>query len=579
MKSQYDSPLAKRTINYNRNKLTTPTFQKIRLFKTKQNLSSSDLMINIPQDHNFTLKMTKNQEINLKKSKNPIEYDSEYLKSDLIAFRSEVQKRKNELLLLKIKYGKLLVDNINNKTLIANILCIPMNKLINRQILLSEINNCELSKEVRQTLKYAYKILVLKMELNSKKELLSKKILYLNMLNENSKINVLSHLQSEYFIKCEQQRSLLKVLTKLEEKYNLQENEILELEEKLKNKNIKSENLIGKEVQDFEQLSKIIGQKDDIMKEINVLNNKINKKQRIYHGKRNEIKSLEKSNSYEQYKLKLIKVHPNTLSGLNDQILKKKKSQEEEEIFMKNQKEEIKNLQEEFLNLKVKLKNYIDEKTKLIEKSHEGKNDIEYLESLLNELDSIKKIKSETEQNINKRQQELKEIETKYKEEFEQNDKQIQINIDIKKELKKNIETLNKKLNKTVNKKNGIKSKINQAQNEINKLNKNEIIIKKKLERKNTTLKEKLDKEFEEKKNNYGQRLKKEIEDLKIEQEKLINDKKGMEDENKLMQEKIIELDNELADYDHILEEFNKVRDKMGSYMFKELVDNIPGQK
>lgn len=579
MKSQYDSPLAKRTINYNRNKLTTPTFQKIRLFKTKQNLSSSDLMINIPQDHNFTLKMTKNQEINLKKSKNPIEYDSEYLKSDLIAFRSEVQKRKNELLLLKIKYGKLLVDNINNKTLIANILCIPMNKLINRQILLSEINNCELSKEVRQTLKYAYKILVLKMELNSKKELLSKKIMYLNMLNENSKINVLSHLQSEYFIKCEQQRSLLKVLTKLEEKYNLQENEILELEEKLKNKNIKSENLIGKEVQDFEQLSKIIGQKDDIMKEINVLNNKINKKQRIYHGKRNEIKSLEKSNSYEQYKLKLIKVHPNTLSGLNDQILKKKKSQEEEEIFMKNQKEEIKNLQEEFLNLKVKLKNYIDEKPKLIEKSHERKDDIKYLESLLNELDSIKKIKSETEQNINKRQKELKEIETKYKEEFEQNDKQIQINIDIKKELKKNIETLNKKLNKTVNKKNGIKSKINQAQNEINKLNKNEIIIKKKLERKNTTLKEKLDKEFEEKKNNYGQRLKKEIEDLKIEQEKLINDKKGMEDENKLMQEKIIELDNELADYDHILEEFNKVRDKMGSYMFKELVDNIPGQK
>ena len=579
MKSQYDSPLAKRTINYNRNKLTTPTFQKIRLFKTKQNLSSSDLMINIPQDHNFTLKMTKNQEINLKKSKNPIEYDSEYLKSDLIAFRSEVQKRKNELLLLKIKYGKLLVDNINNKTLIANILCIPMNKLINRQILLSEINNCELSKEVRQTLKYAYKILVLKMELNSKKELLSKKILYLNKLNENSKINVLSHLQSEYFIKCEQQRSLLKVLTKLEEKYNLQENEILELEEKLKNQNIKSENLIGKEVQDFEQLSKIIGQKDDIMKEINVLNNKINKKQRIYHGKRNEIKSLEKSNSYEQYKLKLIKVHPNTLSGLNDQILKKKKSQEEEEIFMKNQKEEIKNLQEEFLNLKVKLKNYIDEKTKLIEKSHEGKDDIEYLESLLNELDSIKKIKSETEQNIGERQQELKEIETKYKEEFEQNDKQIQINIDIKKELKKNIETLNKKLNKVVNKKNGIKSKINQAQNEINKLNKNEIIIKKKLERKNTTLKEKLDKEFEEKKNNYGQRLKKEIEDLKIEQEKLINDKKGMKDENKLMQEKIIELDNELADYDHILEEFNKVRDKMGSYMFKELVDNIPGQK
>lgn len=579
MKSQYDSPLAKRRIYFTKNKLTTPTFQKIKLFKTKHNLSSSNLLIDIQQDHNFTLKITKNQSINLKKSKNPIEYDSENLKSDLIAFRSEVQKRKNELLLLKIKYNKLLVDNINNKTLIANILCIPTNKLINRKILLFDINNHQLSKEERQTLKYAYKILVLKMELNSKKESLSNKIMFLNMLNDNSKMNVLSHLQSEYFIKCEQQRSLLKVLTKLEEKYNLQESEILELEGKLKNKNIKSENLIGKEVKDYEQLNKIIGQKDDIMKEINMLNNKINQKLRKYNGKRNEIRNLVKSNSYEEYKLKLTKVHPNILSGLNNQILQKKKSQEETEIFMKNQNEEIKYLQEEFRNLNNKLKNYIAEKPILIEKSKEAQKDIEILESLLTELDSMKKMKAEAEENINKRQQELNETETKNNEEFQQNEKQIQINIGIKKELKKNIEVLNKKLNKTVNKKNAIKSKINQAQNELNKLNKNEIIIKKKFERKNTTLKEKLEKELEEKKNNYGQKIKKEIEDLKIEQENLINDKKRIEEENKLMQEKIREFDKELADYDHILEEFNKVRDKMGTFMYKELVDNIQSQK
>ena len=579
MKSQYDSPLAKRRINFTKNKLTTPTFQKIKLFKIKPNLSSSNLLIDIQQDHNYTLKITKNQAINLKKSKNPIEYDSENLKSDLIAFRSEVQKRKNELLLLKIKYNKLLVDNINNKTLIANILCIPMNKLINRKILLFDINNHQLSKEERQTLKYAYKILVLKMELNSKKESLSNKIMFLNMLNDNSKMNVLSHLQSEYFIKCEQQRSLLKVLTKLEEKYNLQESEILELEGKLKNKNIKSENLIGKEVKDYEQLNKIIGQKDDIMKEINMLNNKINQKLRKYNGKRNEIRNLIKSNSYEEYKLKLTKVHPNILSGLNSQILQKKKSQEETEIFMKNQYEEIKYLQEEFSNLNNKLKNYISEKPILIEKSKEAQKDIEILESLLTELDSMKKMKAEAEENINKRQQELNETETKNNEEFQQNEKQIQINIGIKKELKKNIEVLNKKLNKTVSKKNAIKSKINQAQNELNKLNKNEIIIKKKFERKNTTLKEKLEKELEEKKNNFGQRLKKEIEDLKIEQENLINDKKRIEDENKLVQEKIREFDKELADYDHILEEFNKVRDKMGTFMYKELVDNIQSQK
>ena len=59
MKSQYDSPLAKRRIYYTKNKLTTPTFQKIKLFKTKHNLSSSNLLIDIQQDHNFTLKIAK----------------------------------------------------------------------------------------------------------------------------------------------------------------------------------------------------------------------------------------------------------------------------------------------------------------------------------------------------------------------------------------------------------------------------------------------------------------------------------------------------------------------------------------
>ena len=162
MKIKYDSPLAKRNMNFTKEKFASKTFQETKLFKKKFNLSSS----NFETDIKFNLNRSKNLKI---KPDIKIEYDFEHLEGDLMIFHSELEKRKNELFNLKIKFNKLLTDNINNKTLIAKILSIPKNKPFNKEVLFDEIYNFKLTKEERQTLKVAYLILKLKLELESKK--------------------------------------------------------------------------------------------------------------------------------------------------------------------------------------------------------------------------------------------------------------------------------------------------------------------------------------------------------------------------------------------------------------------------
>ena len=578
MERKSDYPLAKRNIYFSKTKLTTPSFHKNKLFKKKFNLSSSDLMTDIQQGYNFTFKITNNQELKIKRVRKPIEYNSEYLKNDLIAFHSEEHKRKNELTLLKIKFSKLLLDNIHNKTLLAKILSLPTNKVINRDLVFFHLQSCKLTKKDRRSLELAYEILKLKLELNSKKNLLSDKIENLSMLNENSAMKVVSHLQSEYFIKCEQQRSLVKVLNNLEKKYILYENKIIEMEEKLNKKNIKNENLINIEIQEVEQINQMLDEKNNLIKEINKLNDKMNKQKLLFNNKKKEFKLKEIINAYEQQQLKLIKEELNIIFEQNEEILEKKKSKEETEIFLKNQIKEIKILEEEFSNLNLKLKKFTEEKNRIIQKSNEAQTTIKIIETLLKELELLEKNKTETEQVFIKKQQELNERKMQLDNENKQYSKQIQINNNIKNELKQRIQVLDKNLNKLTNENDNIKSNIDQAKNELNKLNQNEISIKKQYESNDLALKEQLKKEMEENKKKLEQKFNEkisEIDDLKKEQKKLIDNNKNIEDENKLLQEEINEYDDKLTEYDHILEKFNSAKERMSDFMFKELVNDI----
>ena len=404
MKIKYDSPLAKRNMNFTKEKFASKTFQETKLFKKKFNLSSS----NFETDIKFNLNRSKN--LKIKPDIKQIEYDFEHLEGDLMIFHSELEKRKNELFNLKIKFNKLLTDNINNKTLIAKILSIPKNKPFNKEVLFDEIYNFKLTKEERQTLKVAYLILKLKLELESKKKLFSDKLIYLNMLNENSKIKVVSYLQSEYFIKCEQQRSLINSLINYEKKYDLLENKIIELKEKLEKQCINSENLITEEYACVEQINQILNIKSDILKEINILKEKIKKHQKINKAKEREIKKLVEKNLFEQNRLKEIEDH----SFFNsDIIILKNKEKENLEMLLKKTSEEIKSLQNELFNLKIKYNNYQEEKPKLIQKYKESKNNINKIKYLEKELQSLKETIEKFKEIKKKNQGESNEIKLK----------------------------------------------------------------------------------------------------------------------------------------------------------------------
>ena len=576
MKIKFDSSSTKRkTRNFTNEKFATKTFQEITLFKKKYNLSSPNFDFDIQKFNNFKLMLSKNKTLNLKRVIKPTEYDLEFLTTDLITFRSELIKRKNELFNLKIKCTKLLTDNIKNKALIANVLSIPMNKPCNKEMLFDKIKNYKLTKEERQILNIAYEIIKLKLELNSKKKLFSENVTYLSKLIENSRVKVVSNLHNDYFIKCEQQRSLIDTLVKLEKKYDIFEKKIIELKEDLKIKCENSEILIGKEYDGVEEINQFLNEKNNILKEINLLKDKINKYEKVNNGIEREIKKLVSNNLYDQNKLKVIE--ENSYS-FNDDIDLKVKEKEDLETILQNNFDEINSLQENYFKLRTKFNNYIDEKQKLIQKSKESKKNIDKIKSLEKELKYLKENIENFKELKNKNEKELNEMNIKNDNENNNHYGYMKENESTKIELQKRIDELKLMIDKKNNEENLIESEINQRENEYNELCNKIINIKNEHDKNNLTLKEKLKNIEEEKKNDIEQKIEerqKEIDNLKEKQQNLIQNKKKLEDENELMQGEIKEFDQKLVEYDEVSEEFSKIKDKISDAMFNELLADI----
>ena len=577
MKIKYDSHLVKRKNNFPKTKqLTTSSFYTNKLLKTKSHSSTPNFKTEIKQRNNLTIKENKKPNINIKKVKKPILYDLDYLKSDLLTFRSEVQKRKNEFIRLKIKYGKLLIDNINNKTLIANIVGIPTNQLFNRKELIMKFNNCTLNQEQRQSLQFAYETLKLKLELNSKKKLLSDNVMYLSTLIQNSKMSIVSYLQSEYFIKCEQQRSLVKILAKLFKKYDEYKTEIADMESRLKMQNIKCENLFEKEYQDVDHINKMVDEKSSLVKQINGLKDKIIKHKKNYSYKEKVIQEKIKNNSYDEQQLQLLKNYSYDFSGEQIEMFQLRKSNEEIENLLKNYTEEIKALKEELLALQYKLNRYEEEKPKLIFKVNESKKIIEKIELLEKELEILKKKKEEKKEIYNKNVEEFNEIKTQVNKSNMKYSKKIKENMNIKKELKKRVQELQKKISNNTNKNNLLKSKINQGQNEYKKLDQNIKELKNHIENLDLNY-ETMEKKREEERLKEGNRKEKErkseLDNLEKEKQKLNNDNQIIENENNVLQEEIDGFDNELINYEKIEKQLKISIGKINSIIYNELLD------
>ena len=569
MSSLIESPKARKFLCFSKGKPKTPTFYNLKLYRQNANLSYSNLWLDIQNgNNNFTLKVSKNKKLILKRPRKPLEYDSENLKNDLMSFRSEVEKRKNELLRLKIKYSKLMLDNINNKTLLAQILSIPKNKLITKGALLFKIRSCKLNNEERQSLKNAHEILKLKLELNSKKKLLTEKTTYLNSLIENSKLKIINNLQDEYFIKCEQQRKLLNKLHKLENRYNNNERKVNEIKVNIKKADKESGYLYDKEGEGVDILNQSLDQRGNLMKQIHLLNDKIKKHEKDYISKEKIIREKEQNNSSNEKKLKLIKEYLNIRSEKNNEIIQLTKSQEKDETIIKNNSQEIKSLKNELNNLYNKINYYREEKPRLLRKSKESKKDIEKMISLNKELETIKNLKKETEQKHNNKQNELNEINNEFNIINKQYDEKREENINIKNELNKKIEELKEKLKEIKNKNNILEQNINKEKDKFNELEQNEIELKNQLEENDLITQQNIKKINEEKKKkiiNMIKSRKLEIEQLKKEQNKLSNNNRILEDENKVLQDELNGFDVDLNNYEEIEKDYNEAISKLNN--------------
>ena len=165
IKSQNNFQLTKIT-NINtkdQNFVTSKTFNRLPpLAKTR---SAND----IRQGYNYTLRSTTIEFNSILDNQQP-EYDPFMLKKELSYYRKNLQKKNTELILLKIKFNKLLGDNTNNKALIANALSIPPNSYITKDVLIYKIEHCELTEEHRKILKKAYEIIKIKLEIAEQKK-------------------------------------------------------------------------------------------------------------------------------------------------------------------------------------------------------------------------------------------------------------------------------------------------------------------------------------------------------------------------------------------------------------------------
>jgi chromosome segregation ATPase len=570
MSSLIESPKARKFLCFSKGKPKTPTFYNLKLYRQNANLSYSNLWLDIQNgNNNFTLKVSKNKKLILKRPRKPLEYDSENLKNDLMSFRSEVEKRKNELLRLKIKYSKLMLDNIHNKTLLAQILSIPKNKLITKGALLFKIRSCKLNNEERQSLKNAHEILKLKLELNSKKKLLTEKTTYLNSLIENSKLKVINNLQDEYFIKCEQQRKLLNKLNKLEKRYNNNERKVNEIKSNIKKEDEECEYRYEKECKGVDRINQMLDERGNLMKQIHLLNDKIKKHEKDYISKEKIIREKEQNNSSNEKKLKLIKEYLNIRSEKNNEIIQLTKSQEKDETIIKNNSEKIESLKNELNNLYNKINYYREEKPRLLRKSKESKKDIEKMISLNKELETIKNLKKETEQKHNNKQNELNEINNEFNVINKQYDEKRKENINIKNELNKKIEELKEKLKEIKNKNNILEQNINKEKDKFNELEQNEIELKNQLEENDLITQQNIKKINEEKKKkiiNMIKSRKLEIEQLKKEQNKLSNNNRILEDENKVLQDELNGFDVDLNNYEEIEKDYNEAISKLNNF-------------
>ena len=402
--------------------------------------------------------------------------DSDNLKTQLINCKAKMYEQNRIYLNLKIKYGKLYNENWINKNLISDILGVPLNKKITKEEVLDKIENAKMNNFNRELLNEALKAILLKSQIEEKKELNKEKEKYLKELEENSKTKKINQLMKDFMSKCEEQRSLLRILKTLTNKNNSLEEELKKLKDNFENdKNTKKNNTKKIEVNKI-KYANLIFEREEINKENKFLEEKIKKTILSYREKDNQNILTELAINDMKEEVDELDFYKKERDGKLKQLEEKKDIIEDLRKKRKELEDNINQLYLEKDNLDDKMDEYNNEKPRLLRKSKESKSDIDKKKQLEKELLELKNIKTKTTKIHEEKKRQLKEKEDKEKQEIEKNEEMLGVNNKKKDELNhiinelrtKNISLIKKNLD-IFNKKNKLlKEENNTNQQEIN---------------------------------------------------------------------------------------------------------------
>ena len=402
--------------------------------------------------------------------------DSDNLKTQLINCKAKMYEQNRIYLNLKIKYGKLYNENWINKNLISDILGVPLNKKITKEEVLDKIENAKMNNFNRELLNEALKAILLKSQIEEKKEINKEKEKYLKELEENSKTKKINQLMKDFMSKCEEQRSLLRILKTLTNKNNSLEEELKKLKDNFENdKNTKKNNTKKIEVNKI-KYANLIFEREEINKENKFLEEKIKKTILSYREKDNQNILTELAINDMKEEVDELDFYKKERDGKLKQLEEKKDIIEDLRKKRKELEDNINQLYLEKDNLDDKMDEYNNEKSRLLRKSKESKSDIDKKKQLEKELLELKNIKTKTTKIHEEKKRQLKEKEDKEKQEIEKNEEMLGVNNKKKDELNhiinelrtKNISLIKKNLD-IFNKKNKLlKEENNTNQQEIN---------------------------------------------------------------------------------------------------------------
>ena len=348
------------------------TTQRKEIKYKKDNLKKSKSFNMLPclKKHGNKLFSKKGSDLLINQQDN----DPDNLKQELVICKNRMFQQNNNYIRLKIKYGKLYNENLTNKNLISNVLGVPLDKCLTKEEFIDKIENAKINKGNREILKEAVDLIVLRNLVKDKKEMKQKKEKYLKELDDNSKTKKLNEVLKDFVSKCEEQRSLLRILKALKEKNDSFENESRNLKENIEKINSNRKEIIKRTNEKNEIYEKLVIEKNEIVKENKYLDERL---------KKNKLINKEREDKNIQIELAIndIKEEYNELESYKNERDNKIKDREEKEKLLEElkkqrneQENEIKELNKEKDTLEQQLSEYNMEKPRLMKKAKEPKS-------------------------------------------------------------------------------------------------------------------------------------------------------------------------------------------------------------